>query len=96
MIELAELRIDIDVWDEFDTKAFIELALAEAGRAALTFTDDAIEALHRLAGGVPRRVKQLAELALLAGAGSQVALIDLDTIEGVYRELGVVTAGSFS
>lgn len=91
LLELAELRIDVDSWQESDTTAFVQLALEEAGRAEPVFTDSAAVRLHQLAGGVPRRVKQLADLALLAGAGEQLPQVDDDTVEAVFYELGVVT-----
>jgi hypothetical protein len=46
--------------------------------------------IHRLAEGVPRRVKQLADMALVAGAGSELELVDVDVVESVFHELGVV------
>jgi general secretion pathway protein A len=91
LLELAELRIDVEPWQPADTATFLQLALEEAGRAAPIFTDSAAARLHELAGGVPRRVKQLADLALLAGAGEQLAHVDDETIEAVFYELGVVT-----
>jgi hypothetical protein len=48
--------------------------------------------LHDLCDGIPRRVNQLANLALLAGAGRKLTLIDTDTVDSVYHELGVIDA----
>jgi hypothetical protein len=45
-----------------------------------------------LAEGVPRRVNQLADLSLLAGAGRELGQIDTETVESVYQELGVIEA----
>jgi hypothetical protein len=50
--------------------------------------------IHELSDGIPRRVKQLAELALLAAAGQELRMIDAETVEGAYYELGIVTGGS--
>ena len=52
----------------------------------------ALVRLHELTGGVPRRIKQLADLALLAGAGGNMAQIEPSTIDSVYQELGVIIA----
>ncbi len=92
LLELAELRIDIEPWEPLDTAQYVAAALNQAGRAAPLFTDPALDRLHDLCEGVPRRVNQLANLALLAGAGSQLNEIDADMIESVYRELAVVEA----
>jgi type II secretory pathway predicted ATPase ExeA len=92
LLELTELRIDVDPWDERDTAGYLTSALAWAGRKTPLFTDDAISRLHLLAGGVPRRVNQLAALALVAGAVGGFSRIDAETIDAVYHELGVVEA----
>ncbi len=48
--------------------------------------------LHELSGGLPRRIKQLADLALLGGAGANATQIEPPLIEAAYQELGVTTA----
>jgi type II secretory pathway predicted ATPase ExeA len=48
-----------------------------------------VDRLHELAHGIPRRVSQLADLALLAGAGRNLDQIDAEVVETVYQELGV-------
>ena len=39
---------------------------------------------------VRRRVAQLADFSLLAGAGRNLSQIDAEVVESVYHELGVV------
>ncbi len=92
LLELADLRIDLEGWDADDTAAFVKQALAKAGRTTPIFSEVALVRLHELTGGVPRRIKQLADLALLAGAGGNMAQIEPSTIDSVYQELGVVSA----
>ena len=65
--------------------------MADAGRSTPIFSPPALARLHDLSAGIPRRVKQLADLALLAGAGQGLVQIEPDTIDAVYQELGVVT-----
>ncbi|HEX3728046.1 MAG TPA: ATP-binding protein, partial [Pirellulales bacterium] len=89
LVEMAELRVDLDGWEDDDTGAFIKGALSAAGRSTPLFTEGALLRIHELSGGVPRRVKQLADLALLAGAGQGLAQIEIDTIESAFRELSV-------
>ncbi len=90
LLELAELRIDLEPWEESDTGGYLHSALNQSGRKTLLFTDAAILRLHTLAGGIPRRVNQLAALALVAGAALQLSKIDADTIDAVYHELGTI------
>ncbi len=67
--------------------------LFECGSPSPIFTEEAISALHELSGGVPRKVEQIAQLALLAGAGQQMAEIDAATLVDAYQELGFAQAG---
>ncbi|REK12771.1 MAG: hypothetical protein DWQ37_11130 [Planctomycetota bacterium] len=90
LLELAELRIDLECWDLDDTAAFLKQSLSRAGRSTPIFGESAVRRLHELSGGVPRRITQMADLALLGGAGSNLSQIEADMIELVYDELGVV------
>jgi general secretion pathway protein A len=89
LIDLAALRIDLEPWDESDTVGYLTTLLAQAGRTTSAFDVTAMSRLHALSRGIPRRVSQLADLALLAGAGQQLERIDSETVESVYRELAV-------
>lgn len=90
LLELAELRIDLQSWQPTDTEAYLKESLARAGCKEAVFDAAAIGRLHELAQGVPRRVNQLADLTLLAGAGRELETIDADTVSSVYQELGVI------
>lgn len=89
LLDLAELRIELDRWEEADTVAFLTKSLAKAGRQTPVFEPRAAARLHELSRGVPRQVRQLAELALVAGAGQELAQIDEPTIDAIYQELSV-------
>lgn len=91
LLELADLRVDLEPWSESDTIAYLRWALVQAGCSKPIFTTEAMHHLYLLSEGVPRRVKQLADMALVAGAGSELEMIDADVVEGVFHELGVVT-----
>jgi type II secretory pathway predicted ATPase ExeA len=90
LLELAELRIDLDRWEEDDTSRYVKSALAAAGRSIPLFSDAALVRLHELGGGIPRRVKQLADLSLLAGAGANLSQIEAETIQSAFGELGIL------
>ncbi|MCH7988110.1 MAG: hypothetical protein IID46_03050 [Planctomycetes bacterium] len=88
LLELADLRIDLDSWRPDDTARYLTNSLALAGTDKAVFDPPAIARIHQLSHGVPRRVSQLADLALVAGAGRRQDHVDSDTVESVYRELG--------
>lgn len=89
LLDLAELRIELERWEEADTQGYLTESLAKAGRTSPLFELAAVARLHELSRGVPRQVRQLAELALVAGAGQELAQIDEATIDAVYQELSV-------
>jgi general secretion pathway protein A len=91
LLGLVELRIDLEPWDTADTENFLTARLAQAGRTAPVFDRPAVARLHELSHGIPRRVSQLADLALVAGAGQELQQIDADVVEEAYRELGVAS-----
>ena len=64
LLEQAELRIDVAAWEPRDTEGYLQASLARAGRRSALFADPAVERLHELGEGIPRRINQLADLAL--------------------------------
>jgi general secretion pathway protein A len=84
---LVDLRIELVAWSAEDTVGYVQMALVEAGRLEPLFEDDALQALHSLAGGVPRKVARLADFALLAGAGAGMTTIDVETVEAAHEEI---------
>jgi general secretion pathway protein A len=83
----AELRIELSLWNEDETRSYLKQTLARAGRQQPAFADRAVARLFQLSAGVPRRVNQLAQLALVAGAGHNLAQIDEQTVLAVHEEL---------
>jgi general secretion pathway protein A len=87
LLEQADLRIDLMPWSEEETAEYLQGSLAQAGRQQAAFDAAAVRRLFELSGGAPRRVNQLAQLALLAGASQQLVQIDAATIDAVQDEL---------
>ncbi|MFZ1932807.1 MAG: AAA family ATPase [Thermoguttaceae bacterium] len=90
LLSLADLRIDVEPWQRADTEQYVTTLLSQAGRCTPVFAEPAFDRLHELAHGIPRRVSQLAGLALLAGAGQNLSQIDARVVEEAYQELCVV------
>ncbi len=89
LLDLAELRIEVEPWAASDTGEFLAASLRKAGCRSEVFDEPAVSRLHELAGGLPRRVARLADLALAAGAGAQLRQIDAGVIDSVHSELCV-------
>jgi type II secretory pathway predicted ATPase ExeA len=89
LLEQAALRIDLNPWSEEETRDYLAASLKNAGRTESAFNEGAARRLFELSGGAPRKVNQLAQLALLAGAVQQLDQIDEGTIDAVQEELSV-------
>jgi general secretion pathway protein A len=90
LLELADLRIDLEAWNRDQTEEYLAQSLDRAGCRTAIFTESAVERLQELTHGIPRRVSQVADLALLAGAGQDLEQIDEQVVESVYHELGAM------
>lgn len=87
IMERCELQIELPVWDLTQTAEFLAWMSIRRGRMTPIFTDAAVERIHELSRGLARRVVQLADLALVAGAVAQADCVDVDCIEQVVWEL---------
>jgi type II secretory pathway predicted ATPase ExeA len=87
LLDLAELRIELDAWNEADTAAFLNGEPSSSRNQSTAFDPPATARLHQLGQGIPRRVGQLAELAQLAVANSKLPHIDVHTVDSVFEEL---------
>jgi general secretion pathway protein A len=89
LLDQAALRIDLAPWSEGETCAYLDTSVAKAGRQQPAFDNAAVRRLFELSGGAPRRVNQLAQLALVAGAAQKLAQVDAATVEAVEEELSL-------
>lgn len=91
LLELADLQIKLEPWQYEDTRTYLASQLQRVGLDKPVFTPPAVERLHELSEGIPRRVARLADLALLAGAGEGLPQIDAPLLDAVAGQL---TAGT--
>ena len=89
LLDRVELRVDLARWDAAETVEFLAASLAAADCRQQIFTDEAAQQIHRLSGGIPRRVVQLADLALLAGAGGGLKQVDAEVVQSARDELTI-------
>jgi general secretion pathway protein A len=89
LLDRVALRVDLTKWLPEDTIDYVRHTLAAAGGDASIFEDSALRSLHETADGIPRRINRLVDLALVAGAGQQLAQLDTQTIESA-AELALV------
>lgn len=73
-----------------ETLSFVSHRLTAAGAARPVFDTPALEALHELSHGNPRRINRLADLALLVGFAEELPAIGRQQVEAVCDELSLV------
>lgn len=75
-----------------ETNSYIGHRLRCAGGSVeAIFQNDALDAIHGLCEGVPRRINSLCDLALMVGYAQEHSTIKLDLIENVHRELAPIS-----
>jgi len=77
------VKIHLEPFDREDTVNYVKYRIQTAGCEKPAFSDAALQLIHKISGGVPRRVNNLCDLCLLYGADNQVKTIS----EGVLKEV---------
>jgi len=77
-----------------ETGDYILHRLNVAGATRAIFSPDALEVVHQLTHGIPRRINRLCDLALMVGFATQEHTIDAALLESVNDELVTVTAAA--
>ena len=81
------MRAHLAPFTEENTADYIRHRLTTAGAQKELFTQKAYELAHDLSGGIPRRINNICNLALLLGASRQLDEIDEMVIYDVSRTL---------
>lgn len=92
IVERCELQIELPAWDIMQSAEFLAWMSISLGRNTPVFTDSAVERIQDMSRGVARRIVQITDLALVAGAVAQTDCIDADCIEQSASELPKSTA----
>jgi replication-associated recombination protein RarA len=88
----AQLRIDLQPWTLTDVEQFIQKSIANAGGNPLLFSDQSIVRLHELSEGLARRLIQLLEITLLAGAANNAEGITPELVDTAAEEIAIPQA----
>jgi type II secretory pathway predicted ATPase ExeA len=87
VLERCELKLDLPSWDLAQTASYFEWALARVRARDDLFDAQAITRVQELSNGLPRRITQISELALAAGAVRRMEQITGVLIDQVADEL---------
>jgi hypothetical protein len=87
LIDRVELQIELPAWDFSQTAEFLIWTGRRLGREEPIFTESAVQRIHELSNGIARKITQLADLALVAGAVIESSYIDANCVDQVAWEL---------
>lgn len=88
----AQLRVDLAAWTLADVEQFIQQSIANASGNPLLFNDQSIVRLHELSEGIARRLIQLLEITLLAGAAANAEKITPELVDSAAEEIAIPQA----
>ena len=66
-----------------ETISYVSHRLHAAGAAENPFDTEAMETLHRVSGGIPRRINRIADMALLLGFAEELERPDTEHIQAI-------------
>ena len=76
-----------------ETTAYIQHRLRQAGgEAEAIFDEPALDRIHNLTEGIPRRINRLCDLALMVGYAEDRSFINADVIDSVHSDLATPSA----
>ncbi|HAC91693.1 MAG TPA: hypothetical protein DCF63_13860 [Planctomycetaceae bacterium] len=87
LIDRVELQVELPPWDYSQTTDYLMWVGRHLGRSEPIFSESAVQRIYQLSGGIVRRISQLSDLALVAGAVSQSNYVDAGCIDQVAWEL---------
>lgn len=73
--------------DEAETGCYLAHRLRVGGREAPLFEPEAVAAIHRASGGIPRRVNQIAANALLEGFARDLQRLGPEVVEAALSDM---------
>ena len=81
------VRYHLKALTEDETKGYILHRLEVSGSQEAIFTEDALEEIYRFSGGVPRRINNICDMALLVGCSEEITEIHEEVIREVAEDL---------
>lgn len=86
------IRYHLKALTEVETKKYIKHRLAVAGAKQEIFSESAFKEIYRFSGGIPRRINNICDMALLLGFEEEAKKIAKKTVKEVAEDLEEVPA----
>ncbi len=88
LVERAEFVVELSPWDPEDSQAFVVAALRRVGGNEDLLTSEGWDALIDACAGLPLRLQQLTEVALVAGSVLRASRLEGELVTAVAQQLG--------
>lgn len=95
ILDQCELKIDLPSWDLGQTADYFDFALHQVGGDVDIFNGQAITRIQELSDGIPRKIAQISELTLVAGAVRRSERVTSELVDQVCDEFTVSVGGKF-
>ncbi len=92
LTQRVAISIELRPMDDATTIQYIRHRLAVAGAPRMMFDQDALMAIFRYSGGIPRLVNTIADNALLEGYIERKKVITQEIINSTLVDLGLITS----
>lgn len=93
ILDQTDLKIDLPNWDLGQTADYFEFAFRQVGSEDGVFNGQAITRVQEMGDGIPRKIVQIAELALVAGAVRKATKVTSELVDQVCDEFTVSVGG---
>jgi type II secretory pathway predicted ATPase ExeA len=80
------IRYHLNPLNRDDTVKYIMFRLEKVGRTESIFTAAAMEEIYNYSGGVPRKINNICDLALLIGFSITADKLDIDVVKKVAKD----------
>jgi general secretion pathway protein A len=80
------IKYHLSPFDQEDCSKYIAYRQKKAGRKENAFSPEAMEKIYESTGGVPRKINNLCDLALLVGYSRGEKIIDDGIVESIIRD----------
>lgn len=82
------VRYHLNALSEVETREYVQCRLKIVEAKEEIFQEDTLGEIYRFSGGIPRRINNICDLALLVGSGKGINIIDKKLIREVAEDLG--------
>lgn len=87
----VSLRFHLKGLKPDETARYIEHRMEVAGSERPVFSPEAVRLIHESTGGLPRRINQVCDLALLAGCGTQSVQVTPEIVNEVLMDPQIIS-----